>query len=910
LPTVLAAAALAFLAGCHGSEPQPAEAAHNLIRLMPETTEAPSTQVPIWEENEVFRWDLSTEEEVALWQQERIGDDVALKSGGLYFRSKDSDPALFRATSLDADRIDAIRVSQNGLTTGASLQIFWTRPGEIFAEERSMVTDRMDSNGSLTPTFTFEVYRHDLWSGAIDGFRLDPTSVAMRRVQVNSISGIEYVMSQALMDAAVSKAWRVDFRGDARYAVLVPPDRPYVREVTIPDASRLQFAVGLPPGIPVGVRFKVTWSPDDRSEEVVFEETVSPTVDARDAKWLDRTIDLTPYGGRRGKLTFSTETSGELDLRDGFPCFANISVVVDRPVEPKMNVVLIVVDTLRADGLSCYGSEFESSPRIDAWARESGVIFNHVVVSAPWTLPSHVSIFTGMDPINHSMNVGEPIDESLITLAEALSEQGYATVAFTGGGYLSTDFALMQGFDKVHYFYESRARPRETGNDIESGVDHTLTWLDANADHPFFLMFHTYEVHAPYRPREPFVSRFLGVEPGTIDTLISTGPVEPTREIGYQLTSRLMQRHTENGLRYEPIDPDLEPMVPALYASSVANADAHIGRILDKLEALGVADNTIVILTSDHGEALGENGLAGHATLQECEIMVPLIVAAPGSKARGGRVDEQVQSISITPTILDLLGLDPLPESDGRSLVGFLEGDEPGEMGDAVTYAGSSNFGLSVRRANRLKYIYNNSIWPANHGREELVALDPAAGALIDPTTTSETVDEFRRDLREDLETRYTGLRVHYANHQTTPMRAILKGWLVNPLRVKSFDITADDISWINDRLNFTLDPGESATFLLEGAVRGELQVVCTFDGAPNAAQSRLNHTLLLDRLESQWQAALQDGAWTEDPGPSGATDSTRVRVWIGGTRAAARSTGAINEQTREELKQLGYLVD
>ena len=291
--------------------------------------------------------------------------------------------------------------------------------------------------------------------------------------------------------------------------------------------------------------------------------------------------------------------------------------------------------------------------------------------------------------------------------------------------------------------------------------------------------------------------------------------------------------------------------------------------------------------------------------------MVPLIISAPGFDSRGTRIGEQVQSINITPTILDLLGFDPLPESDGRSLAPFLAGDDPGDMGDAISYAASSNFGLSLRRANRLKYLYNNSIWPETHGDENLVDLERDSVSILETESSSSVADQFRQGLKDDVETRTTGLRVRFSNRQSVPMKAILKGWLVNPLRVKSFDIATDTITWYNQRLNFTLEPGESATFILEGAVTGELQLVSRFDGARRSVPPPLNRTIDLNQLESRWQAVLRDGSWIEaKERVEESTDSTSIGLWIGGLRAAARSASGINEDTREQLRQLGYVVD
>ncbi|HSL18958.1 MAG TPA: sulfatase [Methylomirabilota bacterium] len=880
------------------------------IRLMPEATETLASQAPIWTENEVFRWEFKTDADLAAWREERIGESLSIRSGGLYFRSEDADPSLMRTTSIDAERVDAIRVTQNGLVTNAAAQIFWTREGEIFAEARSLTVDRPDSNGSITPTFTFPVFNHEQWSGVVNGFRYDPTSVASQRVQVDSIVGVEYVPSDELLDQVVAKAWRVDYSGDTRYAVLAPPGRPYRRELKVPKAAKLELALGFPKGQPFSTRFIVSWRPKRGDEEILLNEVVSAPADPGSLSWLDRSIDLSRLAGRKGVLSFSTESSEPLEMKRSLPSFANITVAARTNRSPRQNVVMVVLDTLRADGLSCYGSEFDTSPHIDAWAGERGVLFENVVAPSPWTLPSHVSLFTGMDPVHHSMNVGEPIDASLTTLAEVLSSQDYATVAFTGGGYLSSEFALMQGFDRVHYFYEPKIRPRETGNDLVSGTERCLRWLEANRDRSFFMLFHTYEIHAPYRPREPYLSRFLGTQQGEVDRLLTTSPVKPVKETGYQLVSTLVRREPSDPPRYEAVDPSSAPLVRAQYASTVAYADAHIGQILEAIRNLGLEDDTIVVLTSDHGEALGERGLAGHATLQECEIMVPLVIAAPGAAVRGTRVRSQVQTVNIAPTILDLLRLDPLPESEARSLLPFLHGTDAGDTGDAVSYAGSSNFGLSLRRANHLKYHYNNSIWPANHGAERLYDLEDDPEATRDTAATSPKTAELRSQLTTNFESRFTGVRLALTNREDDPMHAILRGWLVNPLRVKSFDITTANIEWFSQQLELTLDPGQNVTFILEGAVTGELQLICEFPDAGTTTADLLNRTLDLARLESPWRAELRVGRWIETTGPMPESEATDVRVWIEGLRAAARSSSGVSDATKEQLRQLGYVVD
>ncbi len=464
--------------------------------------------------------------------------------------------------------------------------------------------------------------------------RLDPTSVANQRQQIHSISAIDFVPSDSRLSDVTARPWRVDIHGDIRTAVLTPPGHPFRSEFTVPPGAVLRLAQATETEVSVPVTFRIVAESDDSDEEVLHQQTIAPCGVLEGCSWSDVAIDLRKWHNQRLRLRlrFETETAGAFDLFQGFPAWAGLEVVGTAKNHPRPNVVLVVLDTLRSDRLSLNGYPRPTSPNLDSWARRRAVYFSQVVASAPWTLPSHVSIFTGLDTLSHGANTGDPMPSNLVSMAELLRDNGYTTHATTGGAYLTDAYGLMQGFDSYHYFYRPIVDPSEVGNDLVSGVDHSIKWLQDNLDRPFFLFVHTYEIHTPYRAREPFFRRFHEPQPGEPLPPVDTLTFEPTRENGYLMMAGLKARYGGPDSPLQEISDAHFPLVNALYDSGVAFADLHIKRLLDELEALGLDDNTVVLVTSDHGESLGEKGKADHKSLEEWEFLVPLLIAAPDQR--------------------------------------------------------------------------------------------------------------------------------------------------------------------------------------------------------------------------------------------------------------------------------------
>ncbi len=878
-----------------------------VTRLISDGDHQSSSSAVFFDTIEVQRWEFDTDEKLAEWTPERIDTTFESNEDGLLLETSSADPSIFRHVDLQADRIKAIRITQSGLTTDAYMQLYWAPQGEPFSESRTLGCANQDVTGALIPSYTFRVENHREWTGEIALIRFDPTSIANRRQQIHFISAVDLVPSDARLAEVTARPWRVDIHGDVRTAILTPPGQPFRSEFRVPRGGTLRLARATETEVSVPVTFRVIVEDGHAAERVLNEQTIAPCEVLDGCGWSDVEIDLGDLAGEKIQLRFETETDAPMDLFQGFPAWAGLEVVGFGSSDRPPNVILIVLDTLRADRLSLNGYALPTTPNIDSWARSRGVNFTQVVAPAPWTLPSHASIFTGLDTLSHGANTGDPMPSDLLSMAERLRDSGYTTHAVTGGAYLTDAYGLMQGFDSYHYFYPPVVDPSEAGNDLVEGIDRSIEWLNQNMDRPFFLLVHTYEVHTPYRAREPFFSNFHEPSPGEPLPPVDTLAFEPTRENGYEMTAGLKARYGGPDSPYQQISAEHFPMVNALYDSSVAFADSHVKRLLDELGILGLENETVVLVTSDHGESLGERDKADHKSLEDWELLVPLVIAAPDKREAAGRqVSTQVRLIDIFPTVLELVGLKSPGDLDGRSLVPLFDDPGAAHPEDAWSYASSSNVGLSLRRAGRFKYIFNNSAWLPIHGRESLYRLD------IDPTTSTDVAStdpataSLRDETAETFDRRTSGLRVHFTNRLDTPLEGHLKGFIVQPLRIKTFGLSAGDIEWRYQMVNFSVPAGESMEFFVEGIPFGELYVTGRFD-IESDTPTGFKKIIRLEGLSDPWRIDFDGQGWSPHEWSDSDTRSS-VRVWIHGDRAGVGAPAEIDDRSRELLEKLGYI--
>ncbi len=329
-------------------------------------------------------------------------------------------------------------------------------------------------------------------------------------------------------------------------------------------------------------------------------------------------------------------------------------------------LVLISIDTLRADHLGAYGYERATSPFMDEVAA-GGVLFENAVSSAPWTLPAHASIMTGLDPVTHRAVEGNAAISADVTMAaEMFRDAGYATGGFVASWFVSRRYGFDRGFDQFDDFQrtlQNNTREKITATQV---IDAAGRWLRAHGDNPFFLFVHLYDAHFNYAPPARHAALFATGY---------TGPREPYRKYSYYPD--------------HPLPPDLLAQEVALYDAEIHFVDAELRRLHGILEEMGLADDVLVLITSDHGEEFFERGSWGHAhTLFEEVIRVPLIVKGPGIEG-GRRWPGQVRQVDILPTLMEAFSLAGPARLPGSSLWPLLtEGRDLQEIEGVKTPSG------------------------------------------------------------------------------------------------------------------------------------------------------------------------------------------------------------------------------
>ncbi len=331
------------------------------------------------------------------------------------------------------------------------------------------------------------------------------------------------------------------------------------------------------------------------------------------------------------------------------------------PVAGRPNVLIVSIDTLRADHLGCYGYARATSPRIDAFA-QTGVLFEHAQSSAPWTLPSYGSLFTSRSPTVHRAGVNparaaafrnegdataataiDNLAAALPTLAEILRQGGWATAGFHSNPYLAGESGVDRGFNRwVHY-----------KNRAAGAVDLTLEWTQRQHGAPWFAFVHIVDPHQPYTPPAPFDRQFKDWPP---------------------------EEKPEWPVQVEPVrasvpDARFRAYMVDQYDGEIAYTDAQVGRLLDELKKRGDLEHTIILLHSDHGEEFWDHGGYEHGhTLYEEGLRVPLVLSAPGRLPAAVRVAARAGLIDVLPTLIELTGLPAPSGMEGVSLVPLCHG--------------------------------------------------------------------------------------------------------------------------------------------------------------------------------------------------------------------------------------------
>ena len=409
------------------------------------------------------------------------------------------------------------------------------------------------------------------------------------------------------------------------------------------------------------------------------------------------------------------------------------------------NVVLVSIDSLRADHLGAYGYPRPTSPRLDRLAAE-GVVFDSAWSTTTWTLPSHVSLLTALYPEVHGVTEdGLRMTADQLLLSEVLRSAGYRTAAFVSAPFLNRIYGFDQGFDLYDDVTIPLKRHRESHRGSTGAALHgaITRWLGEGHGEPFFLFLHYWDVHFDYEPPPAFVA-----------------PFDP----GYRGAAEFRNFEKNRAIHPGMPEADLARLV-ALYDGEIAYTDHHLGLLFDELERLGKLEDSLVVVTGDHGDEFFEHGEKGHMkNLFETTLRVPLVVRFPGGAAGGTRVAEPVSLVDVGPTLLDALGVARPPVFDGESLVDLAAGQR--RRRPRPIFAG----------------LYGRS-WAVRSGDLKLVRVErtgePPSEALFDLAADPGEVEDLapsRRDEARQLSDLLARWRRHAAGQRREAARPFEKG--------------------------------------------------------------------------------------------------------------------------------------
>jgi arylsulfatase A-like enzyme len=466
-------------------------------------------------------------------------------------------------------------------------------------------------------------------------------------------------------EAGPGKKLRVqvwDVEGDRRTTLVQKPgSRVILGPLPLSSGCELRTGLALAPAAwprSTGVRFRASVFSDGSPERNFLEDEVR-AAEGAERRWRDRAVAIPRAEAGELSLALETEAMAEAPTPYDVAGWGAPHVVCrerytgGRPALDRPPIVLVSIDTLRADHLGVYGYRRATSPTLDQLAAGS-LVFERAFAPAPWTLPSHASLFTGLYPEEHGAGRADPHDPlpaGIPTLAEILRGAGYRTLAFTAGGVMSRRSGLDRGFEVWR---------EHTRASLRSTLPAVFDELGTQPERPFFLFLHTYDVHGPYE--QPPGARVFRADAGD--------PRIPLPE--WERILRMAHHRYQRFERFRGLDE-----VVAAYDSGIRFVDDALAELFARLREIGVWEDALVVVTSDHGESLYERALyVSHTyTLHDEVVRVPLLVRLPNAR-RVGRSAELVDLVDLLPLVLEeagvaapaeISGSNPLPRADGTA---------------------------------------------------------------------------------------------------------------------------------------------------------------------------------------------------------------------------------------------------
>ena len=587
---------------------------------------------------EAISWQNFFSKSDIAWQL--IRGRIGVRNGDMIVTGAGSSPVILAPTEPAIDwnlyRAVEIRMSATG---GNEVKI---KIGDFEARQK------------LGPAGQYNVYRFDVNIGAPKGsrtFGVMPTDSLDALAAIHSIKLIP-------KPASFPKSWGRSYLGKSdeyRSAIYLHSPSTITLSIPVSAGARLHLGMGIT-SKDNPVRFRVSVEGDLRD---IYSGKVSD-VDA----WSDAEVDLSRWAGRTVKLQLHTESPVEGNVA----LWANPLVTVPAPgLRPAPNVLIYTIDTLRADHAGAYGYARDTTPFLKKFGA-SGILFDDCQAQAPWTKPSIASLMTSLYAFTHGiMSNSDTIPAGSATLAAQLRKARYTTASIVSTPFVGKATGLERGFD---YLLEYPLVLRQVDKRTDAGTDSAalnrvvFPWLDRHRSEPFFLYAHATDPHAPYDPPAPYDSKFAN----------------PSEDAIFKRDYERFHSHHEYGgaavlNRAMCVKAGVNPdafirRAKDRYDGEILHNDRNFELLIGKLKQLGLFDNTLIVVLSDHGEEFWDHGWTGHGQsiyneLTHCMLMMwnPALLGSPQ------HVKEPVQLIDVMPTILDLFGLEPPPVMEGQSLL-------------------------------------------------------------------------------------------------------------------------------------------------------------------------------------------------------------------------------------------------
>jgi arylsulfatase A-like enzyme len=453
-----------------------------------------------------------------------------------------------------------------------------------------------------------------------------------------------------------SRVGPLTIAGAVRRTIAAPTARTYSFYLTPPAGAQLVTDLGAAGS----ATFAISATADGRAPVELLREGIA-------GSWRERVVSLASFAGTPIRLDLTTvDQQGEAGWGEPEIALARTDATADARARPApsgarpKNIIVIVIDTARADAFGPFGGEdrVARTPRYDKLAAAS-TAFTSAYNNENWTKPSVATLLSGLYPSTHdTKRDASELPGQVELLSQRLQKEGFATAGFVANGYISEKFGFERGWDRFkNYIRENRP------SEAEHVYREALAWLKEHRTgapgRPYFLYIQSIDPHVRYDVAEKYWRPYFK---GTYG-----GPLGPS-----------ISAEDQVALSKKRIAPDRTNVawLRALYYGEVTYHDENMGRFLDQLDSLGERDKTLIVVTNDHGEELGERGRFGHGhQVHEEMVRAPLLISYPPLFPPGARIEEIVEHVDVAPTLLDALGRDPLPRADGQSFLPLVRGE-------------------------------------------------------------------------------------------------------------------------------------------------------------------------------------------------------------------------------------------